>query len=67
MLRLDEVMAAEPCVEFSRFALHQPDDAPSDEAVAEALRFLQGGMRGFYAVYRGEPAVLRLGARLLAP
>jgi hypothetical protein len=28
--------------------------------------FLRGGMRGFYARYRGEPTVLRLGDRLFA-
>lgn len=63
-VRLDEVIVAEPCVEFSRFALRHPDDAPSDEAVTDALRFLRGGMRGFYAVYRDEPAVLRVGDRV---
>jgi hypothetical protein len=67
MVHLEEAVVAEPCVEFSRFALRHAEKAPSNDAVAEALRFLRGGMRGFYAVYRGEPAVLRLGAWLLAP
>jgi hypothetical protein len=63
-VRLDAVMVAEPCVEFSRFALRHPDDAPSDEAVAEALRFLRGGMRGFYATHRGETIMLQTGSRV---
>jgi hypothetical protein len=33
--------------------------------VTEALRFLDAGLRGFYATYEGEPTVVELGARVL--
>ena len=59
VIRLQDVLAAEPCVEFSRFALH--DDAAQGQAMNEALRFLRDGMRGFYVTYVGETAELRLG------
>lgn len=64
-LELLPVIVAAPCVEFSRFALRFPDDQKPDRTVTEALRFLDGGMRGFYASYSGEPAVVRVGDRLL--
>jgi hypothetical protein len=32
--------------------------------VTEALRFLDAGMRGFYATYTGEQAVVEVGARV---
>ena len=35
-----------------------------DATVTEALRFLGAGMRGFYATYKGEPAVIEVGARV---
>jgi hypothetical protein len=58
---LDEVTAAEPCVEFTRFTIHYPPDSRSDRQVTEALDFLRAGMRGFYARYRGEPIRVELG------
>jgi hypothetical protein len=62
MIRLDDIMIAEPCVEFSRYALRYPLDAPSDRAVTDALNFLREGTRGFYATYRGAPATIAVGA-----
>jgi hypothetical protein len=61
-LVLRPIIVAAPCVEFTRFALRVPDDVRPDRTVTEALRFLDGGMRGFYAVAVGEPAQVRLGA-----
>jgi hypothetical protein len=66
-LELRPVLVAAPCVEFSRYALRFPDDARADATVTEALRFLDAGMRGFYATYEGEPAVVEVGARVFLP
>jgi hypothetical protein len=63
-LELRPVIVAAPCVEFSRYALKFSDDARPDATVTEALRFLDAGMRGFYATYAGEPAVVAVGARV---
>ena len=63
-LLLERIVAAEPCVEFSRYALCYPPDAPSDSQVSEALSFLRHGMRGYYATYAGEPRLMRLGDRV---
>jgi hypothetical protein len=63
-LELRPVIVAAPCVEFSRYALTFPDDARPDATVTEALRFLDAGMRGFYATYEGEPAMIEVGARV---
>jgi hypothetical protein len=54
-LELRQIIVAAPCVEFSRYALNFPDDARPDATITEALRFLDAGMRGFYATYEGEP------------
>jgi hypothetical protein len=63
-LELRPVIVAAPCVEFSRYALKFPHGARPDATVTEALRFLDAGMRGFYATYEGEPAVVEVGARV---
>jgi hypothetical protein len=63
-LELRPVIVAAPCVEFSRYALQFPDDARPDTTVTEALRFLDAGMRGFYATYDSEPAMVEVGARV---
>ncbi|MBW3634353.1 MAG: hypothetical protein KY456_15130 [Chloroflexi bacterium] len=63
-LDLRSVIVASPCVEFARYALLFPDGARPDAAVTEALRYLDQGMRGFYATYEGEPAVVEAGARV---
>jgi hypothetical protein len=64
-LELRPVIVAAPCVEFSRYAMQFPDGDRPDATVTEALRFLDAGMRGFYATYEGEPAVIEVGARVL--
>jgi hypothetical protein len=63
-LELRPVIVAAPCVEFARYALKFPNNARPDATVTEALRFLDAGMRGFYATYEGEPVVVELGARV---
>jgi hypothetical protein len=63
-LELRQIIVAAPCVEFSRYALKFPDGARPDATVTAALRFLDAGMRGFYATYTGEPAVVEIGARV---
>ena len=63
-LELRPVIVAAPCVEFSRYALTFPNGARPDATVTEALRFLDAGMRGFYASYEGEPAVVEVDARV---
>ena len=66
-VRLQDVIVAEPCVEFTRFALgFGPADA-SGQAVTDGLRFLRFGMRGFYARPAGPEAVVRAGDRVLRP
>ena len=62
LVRLEEVIGAEPCVEFSRYALRYPMDAPSDRAVTDALNFLREGTRGFYMTHRGTPVTVAVGA-----
>ena len=61
-LELRQIIVAAPCVEFSRYSLKFPDGARPDATVTEALRFLDAGMRGFYATYEGEPVVVEIGA-----
>jgi hypothetical protein len=59
-LAFDELIVAAPCVEFSRFCLG--DRSADPQAASEALRFLDGGTRGFYAyISSGLPAMLRIG------
>jgi hypothetical protein len=62
LARLSNVLVAEPCVEFTRFCLRHPDDAPSDADVTAGLSFLRHGLRGFYLSYQGEPVALQPGA-----
>ncbi len=64
-LVLRAVVVAAPCVEFARYALDFPEGARPDGSVSEALRFLDAGMRGFYAANGGEPAEVALGDRVL--
>ena len=63
-VRLKRVVVAEPCVEFSRYALRYDPADRTDRAVTAALTFLGDGMRGYYASYRGEPASIALGDRV---
>ncbi len=60
VVRLGEIIAAPPCVEFTQFALGG-DTPPLPEQIRAALQFLDCGMRGFYARLEVPAAELRLG------
>jgi len=62
---LVDVSVAHPCVEFSRFALN--DRAAPPLVVSEALRFLDNGLRGYYATVQStEPIRVEPGDRVFA-
>jgi hypothetical protein len=65
-VRLAELMVADPCVEFSRFANLTGEPLTPDELRA-TLQFLGDGRRGFYArLADGAPeVVVRVGDRVL--
>lgn len=66
-VRLTAVIAAPPCVEFTRYCLGRTADVAADrEAVTAGLEFLGGGMRGFYAELEGETAEVRPGDMVYA-
>jgi hypothetical protein len=65
-VRLDRVLPAAPCVEFSRFALRFPILARPDETVTEAIRFLSNGMRGYYASHGGPAMQIAVGDSVFA-
>ena len=46
---LREIVPAPPCVEFAKFCNQYPLDAKADKTVAETVRFLSDGRRGYYA------------------
>jgi MOSC domain-containing protein YiiM len=61
LVTLTELSAAEPCAEFSRFALGaDPAEDAEGPAVREALQFLRRGMRGYYAAH-ATPGTVELG------
>ncbi len=62
-LALTQVLAAPPCVEFSRFCLDDPQADAGGQAVQAALEMLDHGLRGFYAMTEGTGRVT-VGARL---
>jgi hypothetical protein len=66
MVRLTKVIAAEPCVEFTRYALQLATADKSNEQVTDGLRFLRVGTRGFYATYTGAEVVVRTGDAVFA-
>ena len=65
--RLERLVVAAPCVEFTRWAMRFPGDARPDLTVTENVRFLDQGMRGFYAAYDGEPVTDRARRPRLRP
>ena len=66
-VHLERVVVAEPCVEFTRYALRLDPSQPGGDACTDGLRFLRFGMRGFYVSYTGEPVVLTPGDLVFAP
>ena len=61
-IRLPLVMAAAPCLPFTRFALGLPPERKPDRTVTEALQFLDGGTRGYYLAAPPELATVAVGA-----
>jgi hypothetical protein len=57
--RLTHVQIAHPCKAFTGFALRHEIVPP--EAFKASLQFLDGGVRGFYCTWAGEPTVLQTG------
>jgi hypothetical protein len=57
--RLVDVVVARPCKPFTGFALGNAPVAP--DLFQDSLRFLDGGMRGYYCTWRGEPTVIEVG------
>ena len=64
---LEDMVAAEPCLEYTRWVLQYPVEGRSDGAVTEAVRFLRDGMRGFYTRYAGSPVPLSIGDTVYLP
>lgn len=61
---LAAVEVATPCVEFSKFCAGYAREQRPDVVITEALRFLNEGMRGFYATLdreSGEQAIVAIG------
>jgi len=59
---LRDVQFAPPCVEFSKFCNGYPLERKADPVIAETVRFLSNGVRGYYATLAPGPAVtVRLG------
>lgn len=57
--RLLDVAVAHPCKPFTGFTLRNVAVAP--DVFQDSLRFLDGGMRGYYCTWAGEPAVIEVG------
>jgi hypothetical protein len=60
--RLVNLEVAHPCKPFTGFA-HR-GEAVSPDVFKASLQFLDGGTRGYYCTWAGEPAVVQLGDRL---
>lgn len=63
LLPLSAVTVADPCVEFSRYSLGQPDASPQD--LKPVLQFLGDGLRGYCFTPSGD-FTLRPGDELVA-
>lgn len=55
------VIAAAPCVEFARYMLDWPPLARPNHTVSDAVAYLSGGTRGFYATLTGASADIAVG------
>jgi hypothetical protein len=62
-VRLTGIRVARPCLAFSTYTLNLSGKL-TDESLKETLRFLDGGTRGFYCEWGGEPAVVHPGDRV---
>lgn len=65
-VRLTQIQVAHPCLSFSTYVLNLAGQ-PTEQALKETLRFLDGGTRGFYCEWAGEPVVVRPGDRVFLP
>ena len=61
-LRLSRVTVADPCVEFSRYALSAPEASPQE--IKPVLQFLGEGMRG-YVFTPDDEGEIEIGDRLV--
>ena len=62
--RLDNLMIAEPCAEFSYYCAKE---RITGERLKEVLKFLSFGMRGYYATFNGdENPIIHEGDRVYA-
>lgn len=64
---LRDFLVAEPCVEFTGFALGGGGAEPSNREVAAALPALRAGMRGFYARFDGDATTVSIGDAVYFP
>jgi hypothetical protein len=62
---LTGIAVAKPCVPFSEYLLNA-DDKPPAAIIKETLQFLDGGMRGYYSAWEGDPLVVRAGDKVLS-
>jgi hypothetical protein len=62
-VHLGDILVAEPCVEFTGYALRNTEN---NRAIAAALPHLRHGMRGFYARYHGPEVRIAIGDQLFA-
>jgi hypothetical protein len=62
--RLSGFKVARPCVPFTKFVLNA-ESSLSASKTKEALQFLDGGMRGYYCRWTGEPLVAKAGDKVL--
>ena len=63
---LRSIVVADPCVEFARHLLDWPADARPDRTVGDAVTFLGGGVRGFYAEAGDGPGRIDVGEPVFA-
>lgn len=68
-LRLDNILVALPCVEFSRYSLQLPRADGDSAEIKSALQFLDGGTRGYYTTpaNHDEPLIVSVGDRVFLP
>jgi hypothetical protein len=66
-VRLTQIQVAHPCLSFSTYALELQGEPAGQAALKETLGFLDGGTRGFYCEWTGEPVVVRPGDRVFLP
>jgi hypothetical protein len=68
-LWLGQIKVALPCVEFSRYSSQMPHAERDTAVIKETLRFLDGGMRGYYTVPTNDDQVLvvSVGDRVYLP